>query len=79
MAIVEADISITGQYPGLGQGGEILHAWTGRRTHLVCYDAVSARSARQLVIATASQIPQASNRFDTRQQPLMLQRRPVYL
>ena len=39
MAIVEADISIsvdgfvtgpnTGQYPGLGQGGEILHAWLG--------------------------------------------------
>jgi dihydrofolate reductase len=37
MAIIEADISIsvdgfvtgpnTGQYPGLGQGGEILHAW----------------------------------------------------
>ncbi len=39
MAIVEADISIsvdgfvagpnTDQYPGLGQGGEILHAWLG--------------------------------------------------
>jgi dihydrofolate reductase len=39
MAIVEADISIsvdgfvngpdTGQYPGLGRGGEILHAWLG--------------------------------------------------
>jgi dihydrofolate reductase len=39
MAIVEADISIsvdgfvngpnTDQYPGLGEGGEILHAWLG--------------------------------------------------
>lgn len=43
MAIVEAGISIsvdgfiagpnTDQYPGLGQGGEILHVWLGGDRH----------------------------------------------